>query len=112
MAEIGDAPLTGDPCRDVVRQLVRAVQRDADFAYLINPFTTTGERICAALVALDGVSPEGARDQLRCFRREKPRVKVLEARIAELEAKLETAEEQLVTRGLPLFEAAARGGAR
>lgn len=104
MAEIGDAPLTGDPCRDVVRQLVRAVQRDADFAYLISPCTTTGERIIKALVAIDNVTVEEAREALRYRGREKARMVTLREREIELRDRVEELEEKLLTHGLPLFE--------
>jgi hypothetical protein len=108
--EIGDAPLTGDPCRDVVRQLVRAVQRDADYAYLISPVTTTGERIVKALVALDGVTEERACEQLSYRGREKPRMVTLREREVELRDRVEELEEMLD--GYAPGWRAAEGGAR
>lgn len=104
MAEIGDAPPTGDLCLDVVRQLVRAVRRDPDFAYLINPWSTTGERIVAVLVKVDNLTLDEARAMLCYQGREKPRAKTLEARIQKLEDELEAAKMKLSVCGLPLFE--------
>lgn len=95
MAEIGDAPLTGDPCRDVVRQLVRAVQRDADISYYINPLSTIGERVIAVLVAVEGMSEDAAREALWYKGTREPRITMLEERASKLAARVEHLEELL-----------------
>jgi hypothetical protein len=95
MPEIGDAPLTGDPCRDVVRQILRACQRDADISYHINPLTTTGERIMVALVATEGMTEEQAREALWYQGREKPRTVRLREREVELNDRVNELEELL-----------------
>lgn len=95
MAEIGDAPPTGDPCRDVVRQLLRACQRDPDFSYLINPLSTTGERIIKALVATEGMTEDAAREALWYQGSAKPRMVALREREVELRDRVEHLEELL-----------------
>lgn len=95
MAEIGDAPPTGDPCRDVVRQLLRACQRDPDLSYYVNPLSTTGERVIKALVAVEGMSEDAAREALWYKGTAEARIVQIEERAGELRARVEHLEELL-----------------
>lgn len=95
MAEIGDAPSTGDPCRDVVEQLLRACQRDPDISYYVNPLSSTGEKMVKALVATRGLSESAAQEALWYKGTREPRIVMLEERASKLAARVEHLEELL-----------------
>lgn len=89
MKDIGTTLRLADPARDLVVRLVRRVQNDADLAYLIDPFTETGELLLRAAQHCLGLDKEKARAALEPRHDRLPRVVVLQDRVNALEALLD-----------------------
>jgi hypothetical protein len=71
MKDIGDTPVTGDACRDVVEHLARCVRHNHKLAYIVGPGSDLYWRLVTALVSL-GATEDAAHARLRCVDRLPP----------------------------------------